>query len=1381
MRFYCAIISFFLAMGFASAQPEDLRNKNIAFDQLLKDPSLLQSSINCILQDRDGFIWVGTWSGLIRYDGYNTTIFHSEDLPGKIRSNKILEVYEDRNGFLWIGTHMGGLFRYDKNKNYFEHFVNDPGDITSLSNNNVWAIHEDGTGNLWVGTEEGLNILQPGDSSFVRISRSTTPSFSYDFVTDILLSSRNELWIATEFGLNKLIISEEKGEQKYFFDRYLYHEDVPGISLQNYIYQLEEVIVDGVSTIWMSTKKGLKTFEEGKLKNYTKEGMPLSHSFFRSLLTVDGTEPFLITGSETGISFFDPRSRKFTEPLNRYQNGVNFSHGSISFLYLDKGGVLWAGTKKGLNKFDTYTKEFESFSTAQFDPTKSIITGIQPSTRGGYWVSTNGGGLFKFDSLSTYKKYKITAQGGNDFTEFIQTLFSDRKGNLWVGTAGGGVYHFDESKIVKEGEISNFKRFYTGSPEPLQDDYIMSLTGDDEGNVFVGSWSGGLSKITAEHEIVRYEHPALVSAPLVVLYADHSGFVWIGTRGNGFYRFKENIAGFDVEHFKTGDTENHISNNFINAIYEDHAGMLWIATDDGLNSFDRRNKTFKKHQLDGGPSNNVIASILEDDQGKLWLAHWNGLSVIDPADEEWIRNFDTNDHIMGGFFYSNVCMKNSDGLLYFAGSVGFNEIDPKKIGRNPNTYPLVFTNFELFGKSVLYDQEINGRVLLDNPLQNDSHITLKHYENSIAFEFASLDYAAPQKIRYAYMLEGFTDSWSYTSSERRFANYTNLNSGTYIFKVRATSTDGVWSEVVSKVFITIHPPWWRSPWAIIIYVLITIGVLYGFRKLILIRANFMHDIKLERLQRESLEKLNRAKLQFFTNVSHEFRTPLTLILGPVQSLLESTDLGKSVRDHILSISNNSHRLLRLVNQLLDFRKAESGNMELKVSEGNLARFVKEIKLSFADLAEKMEIDLQLETSSEVIKVWFDRDHFEKILFNLLSNAFKHTPSGGRICIALKEYTDKVVLIVQDNGSGIKQEHFDNLFQTFFSYDEDRHHTGTGIGLALTKSLVDMHRGVIEVNTEEGKFTEFLITLKKGSKHFDASEIQHFSDDIESMDHYPSLMQVELDEIPFEQPEETTEVDPDLPKLLIVEDNIQVRLYIKSIFKKHYTVLEAANGEEGYHMAKEVIPDVIISDIMMPVMDGISLCKKLKSGKVTSHIPVILLTARTSLIFKVEGLETGADDYVSKPFNPKVLELKVRNLIRMRTKLHEFFNDHRKLVVEPARIELTSTDELFIQQVLQSVETNMANSEYSIDALCQDVAMSRTQLYRKLKAITGLSANEFIRSIRLKRAAQLLSQEQLTVAEVTYEVGFSDLPYFRECFKKMFGVNPSEYAAYANNS
>lgn len=1373
------LIAMLAGATLAWAQPDALRNKRIVFDQLAQNQNLSQSSINCVLQDHDGFLWIGTFSGLIRYDGYETTVFHSENKPGKIQSNKILTIYEDQEGYLWIGTHMAGLFRYDKHRDEFKHFSNHADDPRSLSNNNVWSIEEDQSGNLWIGTEVGLNVLRKGKEGFDRISKSNTPTLSYDFITDIHLSSTGELWVATEVGLNKLEVKEKPGAEQYSFRTYLYEKDIASSALHNYIYKIEELQLNGKSTLWMSTKKGLKQLADHKIENFLVPDKSLSHSFFRSLLAVQTEHPYVVVGSESGLAIFDPEKKIFEDVPYAGSQEMNISHSTVTALYFDAGGVLWVGTKKGLNKFDSYTNDFESFRTVQFDKAKNIITGVQNSVSGGYWISTIGGGLFRFDGKKSFRHCKIANHDENDFTEFIQTLHSDSKGNIWVGTAGAGVYRFNEKDVRPDGIISVYDHYYTRSSPALSDDYVMSLAADDEGNMLVGTWSGGLNKITSGNHILQIDPQQLHQAPIVALYPDHTGVIWVGTRGNGFYRVRNVTGKTDVKHFKKdAATANAISDNFINAIYEDHAGILWIGTDGGLNSFDRRTERFELYKLEADPNNHVIVSILEDEQGKLWLAHWNGLTVIDPANPEWLRNYDRNDRIMGGFFYNNVCEKNKEGHLLFAGSEGFNRIDPKRIVQKPEKYQLAITQFDLFGKPVTFGEEVNGRLLLAEPLQNNMHIELRHHENSLAFEFASLDYAAPEKIRYAYMLKGFNNTWNYTSADRRYANYTNLNYGTYVFKVKATSADGVWNDQFTQVHITIRPPWWKTSWALLGYIVTTFLVLYGFRKLILLRANLIHDIKLERLERENMEKLNKAKLQFFTNISHEFRTPLTLILGPAQNLLDSGNIGKTFRGHALSISNNAQRLLRLVNQLLDFRKAESGNLKLEASEGNIVKFIREIKLSFDILAEQMKIRFEFQSSSTVIKVWFDRDQFEKIMFNLLSNAFKHTPEGGAIIITVREVAEAVLVQVEDNGNGIKQEYFEKVFQTFFSYDEDKHHTGTGIGLALTKSLVDMHHGTIDVESKEGEFTRFTIKLKKGHLHFHESEIQNLSHDIESMDHYPSLMNSELPETLIAEPAISQSADGLTHKLLIIEDNEGIRSYIKSIFERHYEIIEAANGSEGWEYAVEHSPEVIISDIMMPVMDGITLCKKLKSDVKTSHIPVILLTARTALIFKVEGLETGADDYVSKPFNPKVLELKVRNFIRMRNRMRDMFVSKEVLTLEPRKITLTSTDERFVNAIIESIEKNMSNEEYSVEELGSDVGMSKAQLYRKMKALTNQSANEFIRTMRLKRAAQLLEQNELTVAEVTYQVGFTDLPYFRECFKKMFGVTPSEYSGSA---
>ncbi|HEY8937827.1 MAG TPA: response regulator, partial [Cyclobacteriaceae bacterium] len=844
--------------------------------------------------------------------------------------------------------------------------------------------------------------------------------------------------------------------------------------------------------------------------------------------------------------------------------------------------------------------------------------------------------------------------------------------------------------------------------------------------------------------------------------------------GSGLFRATVKNGTWQLKQFKHNESDNTtLVNDFINSIYEDHAGSMWIGTEGGLVLFDRRTEKFSLSIPEDGLTNNVIVSMLEDDDGKLWLAHWNGLSVFDPTGKRNIVNYNQHDRIQGGFYYNNVCFKNDDGLLFFGGSNGFNIIDSKTIDQNPILPKIVVEDFQIFNRTVPFGEPFNGRVILDKAFDEMEKIVLKYYENSISFEFSALDFAAPEKIRYAYKLEGFDANWNYTNSSRRYANYTNLKQGDYRLLVKATNTEGIWNEKITRVGIEILPPWWKTIWAGIAYFIIFVIALYVFRRLVLMRVNFMHELKVERMQRDNLEKLNKAKLQFFTNVSHEFRTPLTLILGPAQNLLDSFEGGKAVRDQILSINNNAQRLLRLVNQLLDFRKTESGNMKLEVAEGNMVKFIKEIKLSFDPLAEQMKIDFSISSSSNIIKAWFDRDQFEKIMFNLLSNAFKNTPGGGNISIRINENKESLTIIVEDNGKGIKVEHFESIFQSFFSYDEEHHHTGTGIGLALTKSLIEMHHGEIRVESEEHVYTRFILTMPLGNKHFDQSELIHEIKDIELAENYQML----ASERAFNGSSDiSTNHDgiEVLPKVLIVEDNAEVRAYIKSIFYGKYKILEAEEGKEGLNVVLEEIPDLVISDVMMPIMDGITLCKEIKSNMKTSHIPVILLTARTSLIFKVEGLEMGADDYVTKPFNPKVLELKVRNIMRTHEVMRNLFRDNKLLTIEPKRVTLNSSDERFVQQALESIEKNMSNAEYSVEDLGVDVGMSRMQLYRKLKALTGQSANEFIRTIRLKRAAQLLEQNQLTIAEVTYEVGFVDLQYFRECFKKLFSLTPSEY-------
>lgn len=1378
---------FILGISDVHSQPSQLHKKDIVFEHPNDNLELSQQSINSIIQDKDGFLWIGTWTGLILYDGYTTKVFQSDNTtPGALKSNKITSLFEDKKGNIWIGSMMGGLYKYEKNKNSFTQYKHDKNDPYSISNDNIWSIIQDKTGKLWVGTEDGLNHFDPetGKSIRYKADPNDDKSLSFNFITSLYLDNSNNLWIGTEYGINKLDLSNtSKG-----FTQYPYLLDEKSNLLHNYIYKITSYLnEDKEEIICWSTKKGFKMIDNNNIVDYQIENRSASFSFFRDIYSFSQQGNYLLLGSEMGLTVFDIKKKEFTKFFGDYDETVKLSHNTVSSIFVDRTGVLWVGTKKGLNKFDTYNNNFELYLTSAFDPNKSIITGIQQMKNGSIWISTMGGGIYRFNDdaedfegevKSLFTKYKIKTNQENDFADFIQKLHTDRNGNLWIGTAGGGVYAFNVNDISSSSNlITNYTHFNVSgdSGKALSDNYIMAFEESDDNGIWVGTWSEGLNKILPNGNVIIYDHPALENIPIVFLYEDSRGVLWIGTRGKGLIKasFIDNklVAAKQFRH----NTENgSISNDFINTIFEDHNGKFWVGTEGGLNYFDPRNESFELLRLNNNANTEVVEGILEDADGKLWLSHWKGITVIDPDKKNniVINEFDVRDRIQGGFFYNNVCLKDKLGNLYFGGSNGFNIIYPAMVNKNPYKPQVELIELRLFDQPIALNKEYNERVILNKSLSETKKITLRHFENSLSLEFAGMHYSVPEKNQYAYRLKGFEDDWKISSAERRYATYTNLPDGKYVFQLKASNSDGIWTNSLKELKIEINPPWYKTWLARLGYALVVLAILYLFRRFIIIRTNYVNNIRLERINRENIEKLNKAKLQFFTNVSHEFRTPLTLILGPLEKLINSGEGGKPFKDQLGIVNRNAQRLLRLVNQLLDFRKAEAGKLKLKVTEGDIVKFLKEVKLSFDGIAEQKNIKFIFRTSSNAINLFFDRDQFEKIFFNLLSNAFNHTADGGEIIIEASETKEAVFIKVEDNGSGIKQENFKKIFRRFYSED-DPSHQGTGIGLALTKSLVELHKGKITVESNENEFSRFTVEIPLGCQHFKESELLDEYQDSELIQHYYDLNK---EEIITEDDEFDEKVDSKkLKRILIVEDNPEVRAYIKSIFFRQNLVLEAGNGLEGIKLAEEECPDLIISDVMMPGLDGINFCRQIKENVKTSHIPVILLTARTSLIFKIEGLENGADDYITKPFNNKELQLKVRNLINSRELLKKSFTDNEVLNIEPKKVTLSSTDETFIKNALESIERNMSNSEYSVEALCKDVGMSRMQLYRKLKAITGQSANEFIRTIRLKRAAQLLVQNQLSIAEVTYEVGFTDLQYFRKCFKKQFNTNPSEYS------
>jgi signal transduction histidine kinase/ligand-binding sensor domain-containing protein/DNA-binding response OmpR family regulator len=1362
-KFFLIPILLLLLLGRSSsyAQPADLISKRIRFEQFPNDLNLSQNSINCILQDHNGFLWIGTWSGLIRYDGYATTVFHAGSQSGNLKSNQISALYEDGNNNLWVGTITGGLYLYQQDQEKFVQFASAEMP-NSLINNNVRAIQEDLEGNVWVGTEGGLSVLAKGDSTFhnFKFSPVSADGLPNNFILDLFLSSSGKLWIGTGKGVCELLPGSTIEKSK--FKTYTYAGDGQDNDDQNWIIQISEFRYQGTSTIWFASSTGLKRLHDGKVENFVADpGVP-GKNLILTILPGEYDKPYLLVGSDNGLFLFDPINNTFKNYLSNENPELNLSNNSITALCLDRGGVLWVGTKRGLNKFNTYLNDFNGISTGTFDPTRSIITGIQPSTNDGYWISTLGGALFQYRN-GKFEGFQFAKTLNDKYCASIQTMFRDSRGRIWIGTAGSGVFCFKDNDVPKGGVIRDYLHFDDQTEQKISDNYVMSFAEDKRGNIWIGTWGQGLNRISPQDKS-EWIDVDLLGKPIVVMLVDHLGILWIGTRGNGLFSMDPiNKSKNSLKHFQNGTQQESLTDHFINSLYEDENGKLWIGTENGLKFFERHSGTFR-HVPVAGIENDVVVSFLQDGQGRFWIANWDGLHVVDPAMPDEVKHFDRHDEIKGGFFYNNVCLKDSSGNLLFGGSEGFNFINPSKLIQSPATPTVYIEKFSIDHQEIEPGLEYNNRLILSRPINEAGKVVLDHSQNSISFDFATLDFAAPDKIRYAYILEGFDKEWNATTSSRRFANYANLNPGSYTFKVRASDLDGRWNKTTTSVDIEILDPWWNTIWADIFYVLVALAILYLLRRFVLFRANVLHNLKLERIQRENMEKLSRAKLQFFTNVSHEFRTPLTLIIGPLQTMLSEMSVGSKLYHQAHLANENAQRLLRLINQLLDFRKVETENMRLSVAEGNIVQLLHEIVESFEPMVEHCKVSLSLEVRHNM-PLWFDWDKCEKIFYNLISNAFKHTSEGGKIVISIDEREHDVTISVWDNGHGIKKAHMESIFQSFFSFDEDKSHPSTGIGLALVKGLVELHRGSIRVESEENSFSRFSVTFKKGRAHFREDEFTEVSKS--SPDGPTAVTET------FEQTEASNGTKQ--TKLLVVDDNDEMRAYISSGFDSGYQVIGAANGNEGLSIAKDLIPDIIISDIMMPKLNGIDMCKNLKRDLKTSHIPIVLLTARGSVEFRLEGLEVGADEYITKPFNPKVLQLIVKNLINRRNALHTYFAGQGILNIEPKRVTLSSVDDQFIKTALELVELNISNASYTVEDMSRDVGMSYTQLYRKIKALTGHTVNEFIRAIRLKRAAQLLEQHQLTVSEITYKVGFTDLQHFRECFKKMYGLTPSQYA------
>ena len=1321
-----------------------------AFEHFTMENGLVTPLVKGIIQDKEGFIWVGTTNAIQRFDGFSfKTIKYESGRKTNMTKGPINVLYEDRSGDFWLGT-PSGLNKFNKLTEDFVQYVPDP--LGPVFKNDMWSVFEDSKEMLWVGASMGLYYLDKLTDKLIPFEfQKNKELFSNVSFRSVVEDKLGYLWFGTGVGLLKYDRNENKVTQVWV------DPDPPALLSKTWNtgdYAVQSIYQDDSGTLWIGSFGGYLLKLDpvtGQSEYFVLEDRKTSEKFpIQSICEEDDNT--LWVGTYSGLVLFDKTSGKILQHHVFDENfNESLSDNKVTRVFKDRSGSLWIGTLAGgLNKLNRTKVSFNTIVRNVWGAEKTYFqipfSDMVVSRTGSLLAGTMNG-------IEEIKPYENLIKLHPPF-KAINTLIEDNQGNLWIAIkqfSGGGFYKRDIKGSIypvidSTGNIFN---------KEIQCIYEMK-----NGRIFFGS----------EFDIFEID-PGKNSASFVFrnnrrilsMGEDINDVLCFGTMAGGFLLCDPDKK-IILKHYLPDENDPFsISDNSIINVYLDNKERLWLATSLGLNKYDRNNERFICYDEKNGLANNIIFKIMEDDEGNLWLGTATGISKFNP-DTEVIKNYDASYGLVPSHHYTGG--KSSNGELFIKARTGITYFHPDSIKDNPFIPPVVVTELKVSNELHPFSSEVE----------------LSYDENYLSLEFAALSYISPQKNKYAYKMEGVDKDWVYPGG-RRYAAYTNLKPGEYVFKVKASNNDGVWNEEGTSLSITILPPWYQTYWAYAAYLLAVILLIYSWRRYDLKRQNLKYQLKLEHAHAEKQEELSRMKSRFFTNISHEFRTPLTLIIGPAEKIIESPSAPDTIKQAGI-IKHNAFRLLGLINQLLDISKLDEGKLKLQVSKRNLVSFVRGLVMNFESFAESKDIILSVKSEIEEIELYFDKEQMEKILTNIISNAFKFTPEGGKITVNICEsYLNKAVIKIKDTGIGIPERELRKLFDRFYQVDssQTRAHEGTGIGLALTKELVELHKGKISVDSKEGEWTEVTIELPLGRDHFNVDEViaEELQLEIEGDKKYLKEQFIsdqtisQSTELPIEQLDTLFE-KPDEDKLiiLVVEDNADVRQYIKDSLGKEFIIEEAANGEQGVRKAEMIIPDLIICDIMMPKMDGFQMTKILKTDEKTNHIPIILLTAKSDQDSKFEGLRTGADDYLIKPFNIRELQLRINNLITIRKTLQEKYSGIIKINPE-AEKKLSDVNEKFINRVIPIIQQHLAQEEFSIEEFSKELGMSRKQLYKKLKALTGKSPSRYVRSFRLSVAKEMIKEHKGNISEIAYSVGFSSPIYFSKCFKDEFGYPPSE--------
>lgn len=1343
-----------------------------SFDHLSVTNGLSQSTVLSICKDSRGYMWFGTRDCLNRYDGKTVKIYKTrEGDPSSVSAEDyIYAIAEDRQKNLWIGT-QNGLNRYIPETDQFERIIYKPGDQHSISDKIILSIAPGRKGKVLFGTYNGLSILEnPKTRKFRQYFKKD--GLAGNTIYAVFEDSKSNIWVGTTEGLSRM--KPENG--RYVFSSFVHIPSKANSISGNSIKSISE---DRQGRIWVGTEaEGLNLFvpESGSFIHFRHDPMKnegLSNDIIRKIMP--GKDGNLWIATMNGLNILDPVSLRFKGFKHDSENRKSLSDNSIKDIYEDNYGSVWIGTMfGGVNVTHQNAVPFTVYKYSKYRNSISsdIISVIAADDKKNLWIGTEGQGLNYFNTKTNeFKQYVNEPSDPNSLSSnTIKAIYKDRKGQIWIGLFQGGLELFNPAT----GKFKHY-RHDPNNPGSLSYGYVSSISEDHQGRLWVGTSSKGLNLFDPEKQrfSVLTDLPSsglrLSSSYIRFSFSDSKKNFWVGTpRGLNF--LPAGARQFKV-FLKSTAHKDSLQSNQINCIQEDHDGNIWIGTHHGgLSLYHPKTQSFTTYNRQNGLASDNVIGILEDNEGSLWLSTDRGLSKFD-LKQRAFKNYNITDGLPANEFNFNSAYKDENGKLYFGSYNGLVAFRPREIKENEHIPKVDFSGLKLFNKPVLVggpDQ------LLKQDISSAKEITFSADQDIFSIDFVALNYIQPERNKYAYKLEGFEKDWNYVTIPS--ATYTNLPAGRYKLLVKGSNNDGVWNEQPTVLEIRILPPIWRTWWAYLLYVVAAVTLLYLIFRFFRRQERLESELYYEHLNNERQQELYQMKLDFFTRISHEIRTPLSLIFAPLEKLIQLSKDNELINQQLSGIKKNTDRLLRLITELLDFRKIETGNVKLRVTENELIAFCRQIFSSYEGLAELKNITYRFEAPEDELLLFFDPAQLEKVCYNILSNAFKYTPDGGKISFFAGTENGHAKLVIRDNGIGIPADLMDKIFSNFYQVKSGKTSTeGWGIGLALVKNIVELHHGEISVSSElataqERGQTSLTVKLPMGSAHFSPEELA-VSSDLLSFAGQPEVLSA------ARPGKEEAPAGGKKYMVLVVEDNHELRGFILQSLQHSYHLLECADGLEGWNVATEALPDLIISDVTMPGMNGLELCSKLKQEERTNHIPVIMLTAMASHLHQVDGLEAGADIYITKPFSIQVLELSIRNLLLGREGLRQKYN--RQVLLMPGRIEITSPDELFLDKLMRLLEDHMEDPEFNVGSLVEEIGMSQTVLYKKIKALTGLSITDFIKSQRLKRAAQLLSEHQLNISEVAYAVGFNDRKYFSKEFRKQFDVAPSEYARKTN--